>query len=97
MLITKCNVISRHIPHRPSIWLWIHSIQSIEESTAISIEQENHQNRPTRPRQRKRIQRDMDLLKLKNDFEEDQIDFKEYCSRLRKFSYEYLSRFNKEN
>lgn len=87
----------RHIPHRPSIWIWIHSIQSIEESTAICIEQEEHQNRPTRPRQRKRIQRDMDLLTLKNDYEEDRIDFNEYCSQLRILSYEYLTRFDKEN
>ena len=86
----------RHIPHRPSIWIWIHSIQSIEESIAISIEQEEHQKRATRPRHRNRIQRDKDLWDLKNNYEEDFIDFEEYCRRVRKISYDYLSKIDKE-
>ena len=76
--------------------MWIHSIQSIEESIAISIEQEEHQNRLTRPRHRNRIQRDKDLWELKNNFEEDFIDFEEYCRRLRSISYAYLSSIDKE-
>ena len=69
----------------------------MEESIAIAIEQEEHQNRLTEPRHRNRIQRDLELKKLKDDFEDDVINFDEYCSRLRKVAYEYMSRFDKEN
>jgi len=79
-----------HIPCRPSIWIWIISIQEKEESIAINIEQEEYQNRLTRPRHRCRIERDEDLFKLKNDFENNLIDIEEYCRRLRHFSYSYL-------
>lgn len=69
----------------------------MEESITISIEQEEHQNRITKPRHRSRIQRDLDLWGFKNNYEEDLLDFDEYCHNLRKISYQYMHRFNKEN
>jgi hypothetical protein len=73
------------------MWLWIMSIQDSDETTTIAIEQEEHQNRQTRPRQRKHIERDEYLLDLKNNFEKKLIDIEEYSNKLRYVSYLYLS------
>lgn len=90
LLNKSINLIFRHVPCHPSIWTWINSIKKKEETTAINIEQEEHQNRLTRPRHRCRIKRDNDLLNLKKELENHVIDFDEYCRRLRHFSYAYL-------
>ena len=66
------------------------SIQDLDETTTIAIEQEEHQNRQTRPRHRRNIQRDEDLLNLKSKLEKNLIDIYEYCFELRYVSYSYI-------
>ncbi|CAF3137818.1 unnamed protein product [Rotaria sp. Silwood2] len=68
---------------KPNIWCWIMSIQDLNETTTIAIEQEEHQNRLTRPRKRQNIQRDENLFDLKCQFEKKIIDIEKYCSGLR--------------
>jgi len=70
------------------------AMQDLDESTTIAIEQENHQFRQTRPRQRRNIRKDENLFNLKNDYEEKRIDFEEFCVKLRHTSYSYIAAFD---
>lgn len=72
------------------------SIQDIDETTTISIEQEEYQNRPTRPRQRRNIQKDLNLFNLKVKLEEKKIDLEQYSVSLRHTSYSYLKKLDKQ-
>ena len=69
-------------------------MQDLDETTTISIEQEEHQFRQTRPRQRRNIRKDESLFNLKTQYEEHQIDFDEFCTQLRRTSYSYMSTFD---
>ena len=71
------------------------SIQELDETTTIAIEQEEYQNRLIRPRQRRHIQRDENLFDLKCQFEKNVIDIENYCSQLRHISYSYLKTLDK--
>ena len=44
-------------------------MQDFDETATIAIEQEEYQNRQTRPRQRRNIRKDEDLLNLKAEYE----------------------------
>ena len=71
------------------------SVQDLDETTTIAVEQEEHQNRLTRPHQRRHIQRDENLFDLKCQFEKKIIDIEKYCSELRRISYSYLKTLDK--
>lgn len=62
-------------------------MQDFDETATIAIEQEEYQNRQTRPRQRRNIRKDENLLNLKTEYEKQLINFEEYCRRLRHTSY----------
>ena len=71
------------------------SIQDLDETITIAIEQEEYQNRLIRPRQRRHIQRDENLFDLKFQFEKNVIDIENYCSQLRHIPYSYLKTLDK--
>ena len=71
------------------------SIQDMDETTTIAIEQEEYQNRLMRLRKRRHIQRDENLFDLKCQFEKNIIDLENYCSQLRHISYSYLKTLDK--
>ncbi|CAF3900866.1 unnamed protein product [Rotaria sordida] len=81
--------LKNRILSKPNIWLWIMSIQDLDESTIIAIEQEEHQNRQTRPRQRQNIERDEDLLDLKRKFQTHIIDIEELAKEIVNRLYAY--------
>ncbi|CAF1317084.1 unnamed protein product [Rotaria sordida] len=81
--------LKNRILSKPNIWLWIMSIQDLDESTIIAIEQEEHQNRQTRPRQRQNIERDEDLLDLKRKFQTHIIDIEEFAKEIVNRLYAY--------
>ncbi|CAF3862248.1 unnamed protein product [Rotaria sp. Silwood1] len=93
-MVPKHLVRQRHFATKPNIWLWIMSIKDFDETTTIAIEQEEHQQRQTRPRHRKNIQRDQDLFSLKQKLEKQYIDIEEYCVQLRHFSYTYMKQLD---
>ncbi|CAF1273158.1 unnamed protein product [Rotaria sp. Silwood1] len=93
-MVPKHLVHQRHFATKPNIWLWIMSIKDFDETTTIAIEQEEHQQRQTRPRHRKNIQRDQDLFNLKQKLEKQCIDIEEYCVQLRHFSYTYMKQLD---
>ncbi|CAF5136718.1 unnamed protein product [Rotaria sp. Silwood1] len=93
-MVPKHLVHQRHFATKPNIWLWIMSIKDFDETTTIAIEQEEHQQRQTRPRHRKNIQRDQDLFSLKQKLEKQYIDIEEYCVQLRHFSYTYMKQLD---
>jgi uncharacterized protein YhaN len=66
------------------------AIQDLDETTTIAIEQEEHQNRQTKPRHRRNIRKDEDLFNLKIEYEKQLIDLEEYCRKLRHTSYSYI-------
>ncbi|CAF3348916.1 unnamed protein product [Rotaria sp. Silwood2] len=83
-----------HFTTKPNIWLWIMLIKDFDETTTIAIEQEEHQQRQTRLRHRKNIQRDQDLFELKQKLEKQHIDIEGYCILLRHFSYTYMKQLD---
>ena len=72
-------------------------MKDIEETATINIEHEYHQNRLVRHRHRARIQRNKDLLDLKDQYERHSIDLDEYCDHLRVYSYIYLNSVENQN
>ena len=71
------------------------SIQDLDETTTVAIEQEEYQNCLIRLRQRRHIQRDENLFDLKCQFEKNAIDIENHCSQLRHISYSYLKTLDK--
>ena len=67
------------------------AMQDLDDSTTIAIEQEDHQFRQSRPRQRRNIRKDEKLCNLKNEYEGKKIDFEQFCAKLRHTSYSYIS------
>lgn len=57
-------------------------MRDLDESMTIAMEQEEHQFRQSRPRQRRNIRKDENLCNLKNEYEEKKIDFEEFCAKL---------------
>ncbi|CAF1532648.1 unnamed protein product, partial [Rotaria magnacalcarata] len=76
---------------KPNIWKWIMHIQKDDEQTIIRLEQENKQNRSTKPRKKKNLMHDISLSNLKASYEQNLIDIKEYQRKIRVISYSYIN------
>ncbi|CAF0899565.1 unnamed protein product [Didymodactylos carnosus] len=69
---------------------WIRYIQESEESTMSRYEQEQAQQRTTRPRKRRTVNNDLRLTEAKkNDFN-GRLDLEDYQATLRSLSYRYM-------
>ena len=86
------SVLSRLVA-KPNIWKWIMQIRKDDEQTIIRLEQENKQNKSTRPRKRKNIVRDICLSSLKTLYEQKLIDIEYYQPKIRSIVYAYIDVF----
>ena len=75
---------------KPNIWKWIMNVQKDDEQTIIRSEQENKQNRSTKPRKRNNVLRDIRLGDLKRSYEQNLLDIIQYQKTIRTISYRYI-------
>ena len=66
------------------------NVQNDDEQTIIRSEQENKQNRSTKPRKRNNIIRDIRLGDLKRSYEQNLLDIIQYQKTIRTISYRYI-------
>jgi hypothetical protein len=69
--------------------------QKHDEQTIIRIEQENKQNRSTRPRKKRNKLYDICLADIKKSYENKSINIKLYQKAIRTISYAYIAALDK--
>jgi hypothetical protein len=70
--------LNSHCPTHPNLGSWIKYIQESEESTMIRYEQEQAQQRSTRPRRLTSVTNDNILVQAKQDYLNDVLDLNGY-------------------
>ncbi|CAF0881313.1 unnamed protein product [Didymodactylos carnosus] len=83
-------MLKTHCETHPHLWAWIRYIQESEESTMSRYEQEQAQQRTTRPRKRRTVNNDLRLTEAKKNYFNGRLDLEDYQATLRSLSYRYM-------
>jgi hypothetical protein len=85
--------LNSHCPTHPNLWAWIKYIQESEESTMIRVEQEQAQQRTTRPKKATSVANEKILIQVKQEYLDGLLDLIGYQKRIRSFCYRYIKVF----
>ncbi|CAF2191234.1 unnamed protein product [Rotaria magnacalcarata] len=86
--------LNSHCQSHPNLWAWIRYIQESEESIMVRVEQEEAQQRTTRPRRVKSVRNDNILIQAKEEYLNGLLDLSGYQRRLRPTFYRYIKLFD---
>ncbi|CAM4828978.1 unnamed protein product [Rotaria magnacalcarata] len=86
--------LNSHCQTHPNLWAWIRYIQESEESIMVRVEQEEAQQRTTRPRRIKSVRNDNILIQAKEEYLNGSLDLGGYQRRLRPTFYRYIKLFD---